>query len=228
MQPQYNSAARHFDVPTLPPILRASLRPGPLALADFGCGDGPLFDALARGGHIGPQRAVFAVDLSEERLARVVDRFDFITPIAGSVDETLPIDSGSLDFVVSTMAMEHVEDERLYLEQISRVLRPGGRAYITTVFKREWAWYFRKREGECVLDVTHLREYTDLERFRDLIMGSGCFARILDLQIVPMWFPLLDPILFRLRPRNAALVRILRFPKLRIPGYFSLELVVEK
>jgi ubiquinone/menaquinone biosynthesis C-methylase UbiE len=199
-----------------------------LAVADFGCGDGPLFAALVKGGYIGPQRPVFAVDLAEERLARVVDRFDFIRPILGAADKKIPIEQGSLDFVISTMVMEHVEDERAYLNQISRVLRPGGRAYITTVFKREWAWYFRKRGGESVLDITHLREYTDLEAFRKLIMRDGFFAKILDLQIVPMWFPLLDPILFRLSPRSTPLVRILRSPKVPIPGYFSLGLVVER
>jgi ubiquinone/menaquinone biosynthesis C-methylase UbiE len=38
--------------------------------------------------------------------------------------------------VVSTMVMEHVSDEQVYLAEIHRVLRPGGRAYLTTVFKR--------------------------------------------------------------------------------------------
>lgn len=209
-------------------MLRATIPNGPLALADIGCGDGPLFAALARGGYIGPQRPVFAVDLAEERLARVTERFHFIQPITGSADAELAIPSGSLDFVISTMIMEHVENERDYLEQISRALRPGGRAYITTVFKREWARYFRKRDGVSVLDVTHIREYTDLEAFCDLVTGGGLFSKLVDLQIIPMRFPLLDPILFRLRPQSIAMVRMLRIPKVRIPGYFSLELVVEK
>lgn len=212
----------------LPKMLRAALPSGPLALADIGCGDGPLFAALARDGHIGSSRPAYAVDLAEERLARVKERFAFITPLMGSADEELPIPTGSLDFVISTMIMEHVQNERAYLAQISRVLRAGGRAYITTVFKRDWAWYFRKRDGESVLDVTHIREYTDLDAFRDLVMGGGLFSKLVDLQTIPMWFPLLDPILFRFRPRSPALVRMLRVPKVRIPGYFSLEVVVEK
>ena len=46
------------------------------------------------------------------------------------------IPDGSLDAVVSTMVMEHVPDEQAYLVEIHRLLRPGGRAYVTTVFKK--------------------------------------------------------------------------------------------
>jgi 2-polyprenyl-3-methyl-5-hydroxy-6-metoxy-1,4-benzoquinol methylase len=67
------------------------------------------------------------------------------------------------------MVMEHVPDEDAYLAEIRRLLRPSGRAYVTTVFKTTWAWYFRKRDGESVLDTSHLREYTDLRAFRALV-----------------------------------------------------------
>jgi SAM-dependent methyltransferase len=127
------------------------------------------------------------------------------------------------------MVMEHVPDEDAYLSEILRVLRPGGVAYVTTVFKRRWAWYFRKRNGESVLDTSHLREYTDLASFRALVERSG--LRIVRLERSRMWFPLLDPLLFRIgsglrgRPR---LRRALRAVKVPIPGYETLELVAER
>ena len=229
MSERYTETAIHFDVERLPPLLAASLPAGPLALADLGCGDGPLLTALVRDGRIAPSQPVYAVDLEPDRLAHVSRRFPWIRTVVGSADSVPEIPDAALDAVISTMVMEHVPDEDAYLSEIMRVLRPGGVAYVTTVFKRRWAWYFRKRDGESVLDTSHLREYTDLAAFRALVERSG--LRIVRLERSRMWFPLLDPLLFRIgsglrgRPR---LRRALRAVKVPIPGYETLELVAQR
>lgn len=226
---RYTETAIHFDVERLPKLLARSSPPGPLALADLGCGDGPLFAALAREGLIGESRPVYAVDLEEARLERVARRFPWITTVVASADSVPEIGDASLDAVISTMVMEHVPDEDAYLAEIRRLLREGGRAYVTTVFKKPWAWYFRKRDGESVLDTSHLREYTDFEAFRALVEASD--MRIVAVERHLLRFPLVDPVLFRVggslatRPR---LLRLLRAPKVPIPGYYSLEVVVER
>ena len=233
MAEAYTETALHFDAPRLPRLLARSLPRGPLALADLGCGDGPLFGALVRAGHVSPERPVYAVDLDPKRLARVSARFPWIQTITGGADAVPEIADGSLDVVCSTMVLEHLPDERAYLAEIRRVLRPGGRAYVTTVYKKPWAWYFRKRDGETVLDTSHLREYTDVDAFRRLVAGDGRF-RILALERRLLWFPLLDPLLFRLGAafpglaRRPRLLRALRAPRVPIPGYYSLDTVLER
>ena len=228
MSERYTETAIHFDVEQLPRLLARSLPTGPNAFADLGCGDGPLFGALVRAGSIDQSKPVFAVDLEEERLARVTARFPWIRTVVASAESVPEIGDATLDAVVSTMVMEHVQDERAYLAEIRRILRAGGRAYVTTVFKKPWAWYFRKRDGESVLDTSHLREYTDLAAFRALVESAG--LRIVALEHNRLWFPLLDPLLFRvgghLRTRPT-LLRLLRAAKVPIPGYYSLEIVVE-
>jgi ubiquinone/menaquinone biosynthesis C-methylase UbiE len=226
---RYTETAVHFDVERLPSLLARSLAPGPLALADLGCGDGPLFAALERGGFIDQAKPVYAVDLERARLARVSARFPWIHTVAASADAIPDIPTGSLDAAISTMVMEHIPDERAYLAEIHRVLRPGGRGYVTTVFKKSWAWYFRKRDGESVLDTSHLREYTDLRAFRELVTSSD--LKIVALERRMLWFPLLDPLLFRVGSglaSNPRVLHALRAPKVPIPGYYRLELVVER
>jgi len=231
MAERYTETALHFEAPTLPRLLERHFEVGPLALADLGCGDGPLFAALVRRGYVAPERSAYAVDLEPARLARVEARFPWIETVVASAEAVPAIEDGSLDAVMSTMVMEHVPDERAYLAEILRQLRPGGRAYLTTVFKKRWAWYFRKRDGESVLDPSHLREYTDLAGFRALVAESG--LRIVALERRLLWFPLLDPLLFRIGgrvpglARRQRLLRALRAVKVPIPGYYSLELVVE-
>jgi SAM-dependent methyltransferase len=230
---RYTETALHFELPRLPRLLERFLPPGPLALADLGCGDGPLFGALAHGGFIAPERAVYAVDLDPIRLARVSARAPWIETVVAPADAVPAIGDHSLDAVCSTMVMEHVPDERAYLDEIARILRPGGRAYVTTVHKTRWAWYFRTRDGETVLDPSHLREYTDIPAFRSLLVENDRF-RVLALERHQLWFPLLDPLLFRLGGRAPTLVshrmllRTLRAPRMPVPGYSSLEAVLEK
>jgi ubiquinone/menaquinone biosynthesis C-methylase UbiE len=228
MTERYTRVARHFDAP-LPHLLVRFLPPGPLALADLGCGDGPLFAALARAGLIAEGTPCYAVDLEEERLARVRARFPWIATVVASADCVPEIPDASLDAVVSTMVLEHVPDERVFLGEVRRILRPHGIAYVTTVFKRPWAWYFRRRDGETVLDTSHLREYTDLGAFRELVRSSG--FRLLAIERSVLWFPLADPLLFRIGDAVAArprLLRMLRAPRVPIPGYSALEVVLER
>jgi ubiquinone/menaquinone biosynthesis C-methylase UbiE len=230
---RYTEVALHFEADRLPQLLERYLPAGPLALADLGCGDGPLFAALERGGFIAPGRPVYAVDLEAKRLGRVSERFPWIKTVVAPADSVAEIANASLDAVCSTMVMEHVPDERAYLDEITRILRPGGRVYVTTVFKKQWAWYFRRRDGETVLDTSHLREYSDLDAFVSLVTRGDRF-HLLALEQNMLWFPLLDPLLFRLGARFSGLgtrrsvLRALRAAKVPIPGYYSLEVVLER
>src|SRR5687767_9206301 len=47
-------------------------------------------------------------------------------------DGTLPLAEGSVDAVLSTEVLEHVEDPQTYLSECFRVLRPGGRMLLST------------------------------------------------------------------------------------------------
>jgi SAM-dependent methyltransferase len=50
-------------------------------------------------------------------------------------DEQLPFQDGSVDLVVLQEVLEHVARPMLMLQEIARVLRPGGRVYCQTPFQ---------------------------------------------------------------------------------------------
>jgi len=50
--------------------------------------------------------------------------------------DALPFDDASYDCVICTEVLEHCPDPRGALAEVSRVLRPGGRVFLTTPFLR--------------------------------------------------------------------------------------------
>jgi ubiquinone/menaquinone biosynthesis C-methylase UbiE len=226
---KYKERYIHFDFVKLPGMLKTHLMPGPISFADLGCGDGPWFNLLHQQGFISEARPVYAVDLDNTRLERITTRFPWITTIVGSVESIPNIPDQSVDFVISTMVMEHVFNEKKYLFEVRRILKPSAKAYITTVFKRKWAVFYRRHKGEFVLDTSHIREYTDMEGFQKLI--NDCGLKILDIKLVQLKIQIFKPIfrIWKRRKRSINLgLRLLLMPKLPIPGYYELEFVVKR
>lgn len=224
---KYEERFIHFDIIELPKILEPHLISGPISFADLGCGDGPWFNILINSGFISECQPVYAVDLDKVRIDRIIKRFPWITTFVSSAESIPDIPDKAVDFVVSSMVMEHVEDERKYLSEIRRILKPSAKAFITTVYKQEWAVFYRRRNGEFVLDRSHVREYTDLSAIKNLIIDNG--LEILALKLIPIKIPIFKPI-FRIWKREersmSQALRLLLLPKLTIPGYYELELIV--
>lgn len=96
--------------------------------ADLGCGPGHLVFQLARQA---PGLHVTGVDLSDEMLAQA-DRYAERSGVRrrvsfekGDVQQT-PFPDASLDLVVSTLSLHHWSNPIAVLNEIARVLRPGG------------------------------------------------------------------------------------------------------
>lgn len=49
-----------------------------------------------------------------------------------------PFGDASVDLVISTGVLEHVEDERSFMEEIRRILRPGGTVHIEVPFLQQY------------------------------------------------------------------------------------------
>jgi SAM-dependent methyltransferase len=95
---------------------------------DAGCGVGAYLDRLADGA-----RLAVGVELDAERAAEARTRTAHAGRAAGvvrAVGEALPFRPGSVDLVLSHEVLEHVADDRRSVEEIARVLRPGGRAVV--------------------------------------------------------------------------------------------------
>jgi len=98
---------------------RAPVGSGGSAL-DVGCGAGFVAHYLQRLGW-----SVVALDIADQR---TTSGFDFVVGRA----EALPFPSETFSVVVSNQVIEHVVDAAAHLQELRRVLAPGGLAYVAT------------------------------------------------------------------------------------------------
>ncbi len=107
-------------------LLGRELRPGDQVL-DAGCGTGLLLERLP------PGHALAGLDCSEYALALAARRLAGREADLrhGKLPGECPFESASLDLVLLTDVLEHIEDDLGALRELRRVIRPGGRLLLT-------------------------------------------------------------------------------------------------
>lgn len=133
----------------------AALGGGP-RVADVGTGSGVLaLDAVARW----PGARVMGIDPSAGMLAMARQRAarghleDHQVAWLQAPAESLPLPDRALDMVVSSFALQLVEDRATALREAYRVLRPGGRLAFVTWLDRGDAFVPAVEFDESVLDL---------------------------------------------------------------------------
>lgn len=118
---------------------------------EVGCGEGRGIDLL-----IHQARSFTAVD----KIRPVIEKLQKKHPGARLMSMDIPPLAGladnAYDVVVSFQVIEHIRNDELFLHEICRVLKPGGRAMLTTP----------NRKLSLTRNPWHVREYlpTDLEQ----------------------------------------------------------------
>jgi 2-polyprenyl-3-methyl-5-hydroxy-6-metoxy-1,4-benzoquinol methylase len=196
---------------------------------DLGCGDGSLLYALDKKGYFAG-KTVFAVDLSENRinLVKKINK-DFICFVDNACN-IKNIKDNSIDFLVSSQLIEHVSDDEKMIKEIARVLRKNGTAYISTVFKKWYGWYFYRCNGKWTLDPTHVREYTKEGQLFDFLDKYNFEVVKNEKTIVK--HPLINFFLKRLgagrQAYNNSFLRPFKNLKVPVPGYYKWEIICKK
>jgi SAM-dependent methyltransferase len=98
-------------------------------------GSGPGADALAAARLVGPAGTVIGVDMTEamlERARRAASEVGLANVEFRRGDaEALPVQDGSVDWVISNCVVNLVPDKQRAFSEVFRVLRPGGQFSIS-------------------------------------------------------------------------------------------------
>lgn len=152
------------------PFIADAVQPGDTVL-DIGAGAGN--DALIAGRRAGPEGHVVALDLTPAMAAKLrrvaVDAgVDNISVVQASA-ERLPFPDASVDAITSNGALNLVPDKRRAVNEMFRVLRPGGRLQLADVVIRRPVTVDCHSDPrlwvECVVGATVDEDLLDL--FRD-------------------------------------------------------------
>lgn len=126
-------------------MLREVLRDvgSPASIVDIGCGDGTATILAAR---VNPGHRIVGLDWSADALRRARKQAltleHELTLIRAEAEPSgLPIPSGRADVVIMSELIEHLVDPDSVLDEVRRVLRPGGTLLLST--PNLAAWYNR-------------------------------------------------------------------------------------
>jgi SAM-dependent methyltransferase len=167
-------------------IVTRFARPGRQIIFDAGCGTGGTLSRLTGlGALIGCDTSEFALRLCHERGLQQL--------VAASV-QALPFAADSFSAVLSCDVLEHVTDDRQALQEMTRVLQPGG-ILVLTVPAHPFLW------SEHDEALSHQRRYT-AKGLRQLLEGNGTPIEKLSPVVSGAFLPiLLFRLLQKLRPR---------------------------
>ena len=127
------------------PLATSSVKEGDIVL-DLGCGTG--LDLLLAAEKVGPKGRVIGIDMNEDMLKMAKENIDaskFINiELRKGMIESLPVESGSIDWVISNCVINLSSDKKQVFTEIARVLKPSGQIHISDIVSENMPWWVKK------------------------------------------------------------------------------------
>lgn len=135
------------------PAALADIKKGE-TIVDLGAGGG--IDCFIAAKRLGREGRVIGIDMTEEMVSRARENakkvaevlgYDIVEFRAGNIME-LPVESNSVDLIISNCVINLTEDKAKVLEEIYRILKPGGRFIISDIVSDKPVPGYLKRDKE--------------------------------------------------------------------------------
>mgnify|MGYP001765619541 CR=1 FL=1 len=148
------------------PVTPAKLQPGETVL-DLGSGGG--LDCFLAAKQVGPGGRVIGVDMTPEMLTRAWASAERLglknVEFREGYLESLPVDSGAVDAVISNCVINLAPDKQAVLQEVFRVLKPGGRFMVSDIVTNRPVPEARKKDSEdwcgCTSGALPIGEYRE-------------------------------------------------------------------
>lgn len=145
------------------PVAFANLREGQVIL-DLGSGAG--IDILLAAKKVGPTGRAIGIDMTDEMIARARENIGASgltnVEVRKGIIEDLPVESESVDWVISNCVINLSPEKDRVFAEIQRVLKPGGRISISDIVVQdlpEWVEHDPRLYSACVAGAISEEEY---------------------------------------------------------------------
>jgi len=135
-----------------------------MRILDLGCGECNVLTQLIRKGI---NADYYGIDISKEKIERAKRITKGKIKLSVQNCGNTSFKNDYFDLIICTQVIEHVDDKGL-VKELSRILKRGGFAYITSVRRKKIAIYLYRKNGRFVSDPSHQREYANREEFSKL------------------------------------------------------------
>ncbi len=122
-------------------------------LLDLGCDDGVWTSRLASQSHA---QEVVGVDIVQERLEQA--HKNGVVAVHADLSGNVPLPSNEFDLIHANQVIEHVPDVDCFASEIFRLLRPCGRAILSTENTSSWHNIFASLFGWQNFSSTNVSE----------------------------------------------------------------------
>jgi len=145
------------------PLAFSEVREGETVL-DLGSGTG--LDLLIAARKVGSSGLVIGVDMTEEMIAKAKENIRAAglknVEVRKGLIEDLPVESSSVDWVISNCVINLSPEKEKVFSEIARVLKPGGRMIVSDIVAEnipEWMRENKNLYSACISGVISEKEY---------------------------------------------------------------------
>lgn len=112
------------------PKIKEILPPKNSTILDFGCGEGRYIEEFLK---VNPYK-IIGTDISSYAINRAKKNFPKGKFHVVSGDDRVPLNDKSVDFILAADVIEHIFDTPNFVSEMNRVLKKGGKIFISTPY----------------------------------------------------------------------------------------------
>lgn len=116
---------------------------------------------------------VFSMDISLENTSGALEKYPFVNHSAVVADVfSLPFNNNVFDYIIASEIIEHVIDPAAFVQNLMRILKPGGTLIVTTPYKEKIRYSLCVHCNKPTPLFAHIHSF-DEKKLLSLYQGSN-------------------------------------------------------